>query len=98
MSKKMGGIVGMAALAAATAGLVFAGPAFYRLERATTIAAPPETVQARLDTLQRWTTWSPWERPEPDLQRIFEGPDSGAGASYAFWGAEQGSAGRLTVL
>jgi carbon monoxide dehydrogenase subunit G len=99
MSKKIVVVLAMAVLAAgASLGLIFSGPASYRLERATTIAAPPSVVQARLDTLQRWTTWSPWERPDPDLQRIFEGPDSGAGASYSWWGGEQSSAGRLTVM
>jgi hypothetical protein len=99
MSKKIIVVFVMAVLAAgAMLGLVFSGPASYRLERATTIAAPADVVQARLDTLQRWTTWSPWERPDPDLQRIFEGPDSGAGASYSWWGGEQSSAGRLTVI
>jgi hypothetical protein len=99
MGKKLAVVVAMGALAAgAILGLVFSGPASYRLERATTIAAPADVVQARLDTLQRWTTWSPWERPDPDLQRIFEGPASGAGASYSWWGGEQTSAGRLTVI
>ena len=99
MSKKIAGVLVASGLAAAALlGLAISRPASYRLERATTIAAPPEVVQARLDTPQRWMTWSPWERPEPDLQRIFEGPVSGAGASYAFWDGEQGSAGRLTVL
>src|SRR4051812_29620175 len=99
MSKKIAVVLVMGVLAAvATASLVFSGPASYRLERATIMAAPPEGVQAQLDTVQRWMAWSPWERPEPDLQRIFEGPVSGAGGSYAWWSGEHGSAGRLTVL
>jgi carbon monoxide dehydrogenase subunit G len=99
MWKKISVVLAMAVLAAvAILGLVLSRPASYRLERATTIAAPPAAVQAQLDTLQRWMTWSPWERPDPDLQRIFEGPDSGAGASYSWWGGEQSSAGRLTVM
>jgi hypothetical protein len=99
MWKKLAVVLAMAVLAAAAVlGFTVAGPASYRLERAITIAAPPDVVQARLDTLQRWTTWSPWERPDADLQRIFEGPASGAGASYSWWGGEQTSAGRLTVI
>jgi carbon monoxide dehydrogenase subunit G len=99
VSNKLAVVLAMAVLAAgAMLALDHAGPASYRLERATTIAAPPAVVQARLDTLQRWTTWSPWELPDPDLQRIFEGPATGTGASYSWWGGEQASAGRITVL
>jgi len=99
MSKKMSTVLVMAVLATGSIlGLIFSGPASYRLERATIIAAPPAAVQAQLDTLQRWIAWSPWERPDPDLQRIFEGPVSGAGASYSWWGGESSSAGRLTVM
>jgi polyketide cyclase/dehydrase/lipid transport protein len=97
MWKKISVVLALA-VAAAILGLVRSGPASYRLERATTIAAPPAAIEAQLDTLQRWITWSPWERPDPDLQRIFEGPVSGAGASYSWWGGEQASAGRLTVI
>jgi hypothetical protein len=68
------------------------------VERVMTMAAPPAEVQARLANLQYWMAWSPWDRPEPDLQRIFEGPDSGAGASYAYWGGDEAPAGRLTVV
>ena len=79
MSTKIAAVLAASGLAAAALlGLAILRPASYRLERATTIAAPPDVVQARLDTPQRWMTWSPWERPDPDLQRIFEGPVSGA--------------------
>jgi len=97
MGKKLAVVLGLFA-ALAIGVFVLSGPAFYRLERSTVVAAPQSVVQARLDTLQRWTTWSPWEEPDPDLQRIFEGPASGAGSSYAWWDPEQTSAGRLSVL
>src|SRR5437763_10367954 len=69
-----------------------------QVERVMTMAAPPAEVQARLANLQYWIAWSPWDRPEPDLKRIFEGPVSGAGASYAYWGGDKVGSGRLTVV
>jgi hypothetical protein len=69
-----------------------------RVERSMIIAAPPAVVQERLANLQYWKGWSPWDRSDPDLQQIFEGPVSGAGASYAYWGGDQEGAGRLTVV
>src|SRR4051812_29597696 len=68
------------------------------VERVMTMAAAPAEVQARLANLQYWIAWSPWDRPEPGLQRIFEGPVSGAGASYAYWGGDNVGSGRLTVV
>jgi len=83
--KKIVVAVGIAVLAAvAVTGVLRCQRTSYRLERSATIAAPPEAVQPLIANLQLWTTWSPWERPDPAVQRIFAGPDTGAGANY-FW-------------
>src|SRR5436305_4353673 len=92
----VGGIVALAALA--VAGVLRCGRTTYRLERTQTIAAPPEAVQALLANLQFWIGWSPWETPDPTLQRIYGGPDSGTGANYFWSGDEQTGSGRMTVV
>jgi Polyketide cyclase / dehydrase and lipid transport len=91
-----GGIVALAAFA--VVGVLRCGRTTYRLERTETIAAPPDAVQALLANLQFWIGWSPWERPDPTLQRIYGGPDSGAGANYFWSGDEQSGSGRMTVV
>jgi len=68
------------------------------VERSATVAAPPEAVQSRIADLQQWTTWSPWERPDAQLDRTFGGPESGPGASYAWKGGDDVGAGRMTVV
>jgi len=73
-------------------------PKSYRLERSATIVAPPETIEPLLASLQLWTSWSPWERPDPTLQRIYGGPDSGAGANYSWSGGAAVGVGRMTVV
>jgi hypothetical protein len=90
------GIAGLAGFA--VVGVLRCGRTTYRLERTETIAAPPEAVQALLANLQSWIGWSPWERPDPTLQRIYGGPDSGPGASYFWSGGEQVGTGRMTVV
>ena len=93
------------AVGAGIAIVAFAVPAVFRprrtcvpVERSISIAAPPAAVQSRIANLQQWTTWSPWERPGADLDRRFEGPAAGAGATYSWSGGEEVGAGRLTVV
>jgi len=37
-------------------------PSSFRVERSTTIAAPPEKVAALIDDFHQWNAWSPWAR------------------------------------
>ena len=67
------------------------------IERSAVVIAPLGAVQSRIANLQQWTTWSPWERPDADFDRKFEGPASGAGASYSWSGGDDVGSGRLTV-
>ena len=55
----------------------------FRVERSTTIDAPPEAVYPHLADFHRWTSWSPWEGLDPDMSRTYSGPDAGVGAVYA---------------
>jgi carbon monoxide dehydrogenase subunit G len=99
MGKKIGLAAGIAVIAAvAVLGVLRSRGTCYPVERSATIAAPPAAVQSRIADLQQWTTWSPWERPDADFDRKFEGPASGAGASYSWVGGEDVGAGSLTVV
>lgn len=35
-------------------------PDSFRVERSTTIKAPPEKIFAAINDLRRWEAWSPW--------------------------------------
>jgi len=84
---------GIAALATfSVAGVLRSGPGSYRLERAIRIAAPSETVQARIADVREWTTWPPWQRGGRDLGGKLAGPRSGPGASYFWDGGDQAGA------
>lgn len=54
-------------------------PGDARVERSTTIAAPPEKVYAIAADLRRWPEWSPWIETDPKTTFSFEGPTEGAG-------------------
>jgi hypothetical protein len=69
----------------------------FEVERCIAIGAPPPRVLERLVDFRRWVEWSPWEGIDPNLQRTYEGPDLGVGASYAWRGTRKAGAGRMRI-
>src|SRR5204863_3531036 len=55
-------------------------PATFRVERSIVVKAPPEKITPHLNDLKQWTTWSPWEKLDPDMKREYSGAESGVGA------------------
>ncbi|QDT52499.1 Polyketide cyclase / dehydrase and lipid transport [Caulifigura coniformis] len=83
------------------AGVVLAAastkPAIFRVERSIVVNAPPEKITPHLTDLRKWTSWSPWEKVDPDMKREYSGAESGVGAKYAWDGDDNIGAGKLEV-
>lgn len=79
--------------------LIFAAtrPDDFRVERSTTVKAPPEKVFALIDDFHRWPAWSPWEKLDPDMKRTLSGAASGKGAVYAWQGNSDVGSGRMEI-
>jgi hypothetical protein len=73
-------------------------PDSFRVERSTTINAPPARVHALIDDFHRWTEWSPWEKVDPALKRSYSGAASGTGAIYEWEGNNKAGKGRMEIL
>ena len=69
----------------------------YRVERSTTIDAPPGIVYDQIVDFRRWTSWSPWEGLDPYMSRTYSGPDAGVGAVYQWAGNRKAGAGRMAI-
>ena len=69
----------------------------YRVERSTTIDAPPQVVYEQIASFRGWTAWSPWEEVDPDMTRTYSGATSGVGAVYAWSGNRKAGQGRMTI-
>ncbi len=69
----------------------------YRVERSTTIDAPPEAVYPHIADFRRWTSWSPWEGLDPDMRRTYSGADAGVGAVYTWTGNRKAGIGRMAI-
>lgn len=73
-------------------------PAKFHIERTAMVNAPAAAVFSLINNFREWSKWSPYEKLDPNLQRTFNGPTSGPGASYAWNGNGQAGAGRMTII
>jgi uncharacterized protein YndB with AHSA1/START domain len=72
-------------------------PSEFRVARQATIAAPPAAVFAQVNDLQKWRTWSPYDKLDPAMKKTYEGPAAGTGASYSWVGNSDAGEGRATI-
>lgn len=72
-------------------------PDDYRYERSAIINAPAPVVFEHVNNLQKWQTWSPWARMEPEAKTAFEGPIGGPGAVLKWEGKKTGQ-GIMTII
>jgi uncharacterized protein YndB with AHSA1/START domain len=72
-------------------------PADFRITRSTSITAPPEVVFDQVNDLHKWAAWSPWEKLDPAMKRVFEGPQASTGASYRWAGNNKVGEGAMTI-
>jgi Polyketide cyclase / dehydrase and lipid transport len=72
-------------------------PDRFHVERSETINAPSATIFPHINDFHRWTAWSPFEKMDPELQRSYAGPSSGAGAAYGWVGNSKVGEGSMTI-
>jgi len=94
----IGIIVGVLALLVAGV-LIYAAtkPDAFRIQRAATIKAPPERIFPLINDFRSWTSWSPWEKMDPNLKRTYSGAESGKGAVYEWEGNKKVGQGRMEI-
>ena len=73
-------------------------PDAFRIERSTSIKAPPEKVFALINDFHQWEAWSPWEKIDPEIKRTYRGALSGKGAVYAWSGNKDIGQGRMEII
>jgi uncharacterized protein YndB with AHSA1/START domain len=80
--------------------LILAGrkPDIFRVQRATTVKAPPEKIFPLINDFHQWVTWSPYETKDPAMKRSYSGEASGKGAVYGWEGNKNVGSGRMEIL
>ena len=79
--------------------LIFAAtrPDTFRVQRATSIKAPPQKIAAALSDFHDWQAWSPWEKMDPAMKRSYSGAAKGKGAVYSWEGNKDVGQGRMEI-
>ncbi len=78
--------------------LALARPDTLRVQRTTTIKAPPERIFPLISDFQQWSHWSPYEHKDPAMKRSHGGAASGKGAVYGWEGNRNVGSGRMEIL
>lgn len=86
------GLIGLAVVLAAAAYLL---PRQVSVARSVSIAAPPEKVFPYVNSLQKFTEWSPWAAKDPGMKVTHEGPAEGVGAKMT-WASDNADVGTGT--
>jgi hypothetical protein len=73
-------------------------PDNFQVRRSASIKAAPEQIFPLINDLQRFNTWNPFEKKDPNVKRSYSGPESGKGAAYAFDGNQDMGKGTLEIL
>jgi len=91
--------IAIAIVVALAALLIFAAtrPDTFRVQRATSIKAPPDKIFSHINDLRNWGSWSPWEKKDPAMKRMLSGAPSGKGAVYAWEGNKEVGVGRMEI-
>jgi uncharacterized protein YndB with AHSA1/START domain len=73
-----------------------AKPDTFRLQRSTTIAAPPEKVFALINDLRQFNTWNPFAKMDPQQVITYDAVTTGVGGAYR-WQGDKSGAGRMQI-
>jgi hypothetical protein len=91
-------LIGLAVVVGVLVVVVATRPDTFHVERSVDVAAPPERAYSQVVDFHQWSTWSPWEKLDPDMKRTYSGAPTGTGAQYAWTGNKQTGEGRMTIV
>ncbi len=95
MIKKI--LLGLVAALLALVGFIASRPSAFTVQRTLTMKSEPEYVFFFVNSLYRWSDWSPWNDLDPAMKRTYEGPVLGKGSVYTWSGNDKVGAGRMTI-
>jgi hypothetical protein len=73
-------------------------PGAFHIERTTLINVAPAAIYPYMSDFHKGLLWVPYEKKDPDMKRVFSGPDSGRGSIYEFDGNREVGKGRLEIV
>lgn len=73
-------------------------PDTFRIQRTASINAPPEKIYPFINDFKSWVAWSPYEKVDQNLKRVYSGAGQGNGAVYEWDGNKDVGQGRMEIL
>ena len=73
-------------------------PELLHVERSTAVQAPADTIFPLINDFHRWTEWSPYEKLDPAMEKVYSGAASGRGAVYEWDGNSSAGKGRMEIV
>ena len=73
-------------------------PNTFRVQRTTSINAPPDKVFGLINDFHTWAAWSPWEKKDLAMKKTHSGTPQGKGAVLEWDGNKDVGTGRMEVL
>jgi hypothetical protein len=90
-------IIAVLVLIAAVLILAASRPNTFKVQRSAVIGAPSERIFPLIEDFNKWPSWSPYERLDPQLKRSFGGAARGKGAVYEWEGNSKAGKGRIEI-
>jgi len=87
-----------AVLIAALALVIATRPAHLHVERSMSIPVSPALVFPLINDFHAWSSWSPWEKLDPDMKREISGAPEGKGSLYSWSGNDQVGVGTMEII
>jgi uncharacterized protein YndB with AHSA1/START domain len=72
-------------------------PDTFRVQRSTSIKAPPEKIFPLINDFHRWEAWSPYEKKDLAMKKTYSGAPNGKGAVYEWDGDSNVGSGRIEI-
>ena len=72
-------------------------PDAFAIERSVVVSAPAEVIYPKIADLHQWSAWSPYEKLDAQMKKVFNGTPGAAGASYYWSGNAKAGEGTITV-
>lgn len=73
-------------------------PDDFRVQRSAVIKAPPEKIFPFINDFKQWPAWSPYEKIDPAMKRIYGATTAGKGATYGWEGNGNVGSGSMEIL
>ena len=86
-------LIGLIGLIALIIGLAYLMPNHYGVIRSIEINSTPDKIYPLLVAPKEWKKWSVWNQRDPNMEMLYAGPETGAGASWDWKSKSQGNGG-----